>query len=91
MLKIKKLLFANKITVVCLLILMLASFAFASVLFSGKKASDCIWYQGRTYYSDATHTTVVGGETWFCDGSHGRGGTITAYFVDSYCDCIIEP
>ena len=33
-----------------------------------------------TYYSDAAHTTVVGGKVEYCDGGANSWGTRTGYY-----------
>ncbi len=90
MLKFKKFLIAHKLITVCLAILMFGSIAFASNYFSNK-SGNCFWYQSNAYYSDATYTTQVGTKAWFCNGQVGTGGTITQYYITTYCDCIEEP
>jgi hypothetical protein len=46
-----------------------------------------------TYYSDASHTTVVGHSSNGCCGEHSQSGTITPYAVCErvYCPAVICP
>lgn len=93
MLKIKRFLLAHKVIAVFLTILMAASFAYASNLYSkaGTNQENCAWYQNRYYYSDPSHTTQVGYWVWFCDGLIGRSGQQTPYYVENHCECFEEP
>jgi hypothetical protein len=48
----------------------------------------------HVYYSDASHTTVVGEETMYCTGKKNlRWGETTAYYDEELIDCHdpIEP
>lgn len=80
---------SNKVIAVCLLILMVGSFAFASNIFTKSETDEtnCGWYKRRKYFSDATYTTQVGLRLWFCDGAVGSAGTLTIYFVEDECEC----
>ena len=40
-----------------------------------------------TYYSDSTHTTVVGTKTIFCDGTVSQTGTVTAFHTTRIFEC----
>lgn len=51
----------------------------------------CMWYQSITYYTDASHSTMCGGTTWFCDGETGHGGCWTQHYTVNYCECSDEP
>lgn len=84
---------SNKVIAICLVILMIGSFAFASNIFTKPEAekTNCGWYQRRKYYNDAAHTTQVGLRLWFCDGEVGSAGTLTIYYAEDYCECFEEP
>lgn len=43
-----------------------------------------------TYYSDATHTTVVGFKTVFCDGQVTISGTVTRFGIPRFFPCLIS-
>lgn len=98
--KLMAILSVYKITAFCAAFLMLASLSFASISTAKSNAieiasvektkENCFWYQSRAYFSDATLTTQVGTRTWFCDGSVGTGGPVTPYYVDQFCECIVE-
>lgn len=40
-----------------------------------------------TYYSDATHKTVVGMTTVFCDGTVSQTGTVTQFATHRIFEC----
>lgn len=98
--RLKAILSAHKITALCIAVLMMVSLAFASISIAKSNAKEvemtkkgkgnCLWYQIRTYYSDASHTTSVGSRRWFCDGEVGTSGTVTIFFVEQTCECIEE-
>lgn len=46
---------------------------------------DSVVYVEYVYFSDATHTTVVGWKIWDCEGKFHRWGTTSAY-----CDWLRE-
>jgi hypothetical protein len=43
-----------------------------------------------TYYSDATHKTVVGTTTVFCDGTVSTTGQVTAFHTTRIVECAPE-
>jgi len=99
--RLKAILSAHKITVLCVAVLMMISLGFASISIAKSNAKEaavvvkkekgnCLWYRIQTYYSDASHTTSVGSRRWFCDGSIGSFGTTTIYYVEQTCECIEE-
>ena len=46
-------------------------------------------YTEYVYFSDATHTTVVGWKIWDCQGKFHRSGTTSAY-CDWYRECCLS-
>ena len=40
-----------------------------------------------TYYSDATHKTVVGMRTVYCDGHVTQTGTVTSFYTVRIVEC----
>lgn len=44
-----------------------------------------------TYYSDTTHTTVVGTRTVFCNGDIVISGTVTNIKITQFFPCLINP
>ena len=40
-----------------------------------------------TYYSDASHTTVIGGKIEYCDGDSNSWGTRSGYYDYSRTPC----
>src|SRR5262245_49752861 len=62
---------------------------------SGRKA-EAVFFAGPgfcTYYSDASHTTVVGYSSVGCCGETSQSGTITPYAVCQrvYCPAVVCP
>ncbi|HEX8367814.1 MAG TPA: hypothetical protein VF604_04545 [Pyrinomonadaceae bacterium] len=87
---LRKIIPTNKYLATALIFLMLISSAGVLISFAKrteKKSDTCDWYQQRTYYTDASHTTYTGMRIWFCDGYIGQAGTITAFYINSTCEC----
>lgn len=66
--------------------------ASAGIVFSASPASARAcridWYCYHTFYSDAEHTTAVGGIATSCDGTMSQWGTRSSYqtFDEYPCD-----
>lgn len=50
------------------------------------------WAQGAvlsvtTYYSDSSHTTIVGSKVVYCDGTVSQSGTVTQFRTLRIFDC----
>ncbi len=92
---IKHILLRNKILTLCLAVLFSVTVTYISVAIAkpvtvSDQATNCFWYQKKTYYDTETKTIPVGGRIYFCDGEIGSYGTITQYYSLEYCDCIEE-
>ena len=43
-----------------------------------------------TYYSNASHTTVVGTKTVYCNGEVVINGTVTVYELPRFFPCLLD-
>jgi hypothetical protein len=95
MIKLLNSVYRHKIFAAFLVLLILAGLSYASISFAKpepakEQTSNCLWYRRTTYYSDASLTTVVGTQVFFCDGNVGTSGTVTQFSTFVTCECIEE-
>ena len=87
MLKVKNFVFANRLIAVIFAMIMLFSVTFAATMYFDEDTTACTFSQKTFYFSDASHSTVVGYSGYLCDGTFVKSGKTSRYTDTLYCDC----
>lgn len=88
MLKVKKYISANKFFALILAVVMLFSVTFAAnEILKEDKAAACVFSEKTYYFSDASHSTVIGYKGYLCDGTFVKSGKSSRFTDTLICDC----
>lgn len=87
MIKIKKFVSANRIIAAVFCIVLMFSVSFAAGLFLNKESAACVFSEKTYYFSDASHSTVIGYSGYLCDGTFVKSGKTSRFKDTLYCDC----
>lgn len=87
MLKVKRYIWANKFLAIIFAVGLLFSVTFAANQILKENKTACVFSEKVYYFSDATHTTVVGYTGYLCDGTFVKSGKRTRFTDTLYCDC----
>ncbi len=87
MLKIKNFVSANRIIAAVFAIALMFSVTFAAGIFLNKGNNACVFSEKTYYFSDASHSTVIGYSGYLCDGTFVKSGKTSRFKDTLYCDC----
>ena len=66
---------------------MLFSVTFAAKIYFDENKTACTFSEKIYYFSDASHSTVIGYSGYLCDGTFVKSGKTSRYQDTLYCDC----
>lgn len=87
MLKVKTFVSTNRIITAIFAIVMLFSVTFAANSFLSEDKTACTFSQKTIYFSDASHSTVIGYSGYLCSGTFVKSGKTSRYTDTLVCDC----
>jgi hypothetical protein len=87
MLKIKHFVTANRLIAAIFAIVMMFSVTFAAGFFLNEGKNSCVFSEKTYYFSDASHSSVIGYSGYLCDGTFVKSGKTSRYKDTLYCDC----
>ena len=88
MLKIKNFVSANKFYAVVFAIAVIFSSVFATNAYlKNEDENACTFSRKTIYFSDASHSSVVGYSGYLCNGTFVKSGKTSRYTDTLVCDC----
>ena len=88
MLKVKNFVSANKIFAVVFAVAMMFSVTFAADVFLKNEVENaCVFSRKTVYFSDASHSSVIGYSGYLCDGTFVKSGKTSRFTDTLVCDC----